>query len=171
MMGDMPRLHRTEAAGWLAATDPAGLLYGAIVSAAVLATVSAHAEDFESVALATGIVLVVYWMSHVYIDTFTRQFDGDTRHFLHRLRTSSVHETSVLKGGLPSIGVYILATALGADVASAAAYAVYFTVVLLAGVGYLGAHRAGVRGRGMVLEIAGAASFGVLIVIAKSLLH
>jgi hypothetical protein len=167
----MQLLHRTAAAGWVAAADPAGLLYGAIVSAAVLATVSAHAEDFESVALATGVVLVVYWMSHVYIDTLSRQFDGDSRGFLPRLRTAAVHETSVLKGGLPAIVVYVVATALGADVGSAAAYAVYFTVVLLAAVGYLGAHRAGARGRAMVLEIAGAASFGVLIVIAKALLH
>ncbi len=169
--GDMSRLHRTAAAGWLASTDPAGLLYGAIVSAAVLATVSAHAEDFESVALATGIVLVVYWMSHVYIDTLSRQFGGDARHFLLRLRTAATHESSVLKGGLPAIVVYVLASAFGADVGTAAAYAVYFTVLLLAAVGYLGAHRAGQRGRGMILEIAGAASFGVLIVIAKSLLH
>ena len=169
--GDMSRLHRTAAAGWLASTDPAGLLYGAIVSAAVLATVSAHAEDFESVALATGIVLVVYWMSHVYIDTLSRQFDGDARHFLLRLRTAATHESSVLKGGLPAIAVYVAVDALGAGAGTAATAAVYFSVVLLAAVGYLGARRAGLRGRATLLETAGAAAFGVLIVSAKTLLH
>ena len=168
----MPRgSQRVKAAGWLARTDPAGLLYGAIVSAAVLATVSAHAEGSEFVALATGVVLVVYWMAHVYIDALSRQFDGDTRHFLLRLRTSSAHETSVLKGGLPAIFVYVVASAAGMKIASAAATAVYLSVVLLAAVGYLGAHQAGLRGRAVLLEVAGAASFGVLIVIAKALLH
>jgi hypothetical protein len=167
----MPRLHRTEAAGWLAATDPAGLLYGAIVSAAVLATVSAHAEDFESVAVATGVVLVVYWLAHVYVATLSRQFQGDTRSFPLRLRTALAHETSVLKGGVPAIAVYMLAMALGAGVETSAADAVYFSVVLLAVVGYLGAHRAGLRGRATLLEVLGAASFGILIVIAKALLH
>ena len=47
----------------------------------------------------------------------------------------------------------------------------YFSVVLLALVGYLGAHPAGLRGRAMLLEVGGAASFGVLIVIMKALLH
>ena len=150
--------------------DPAGLLYGAIVSAAVLA-VSAQAEGSTFVGVATALVLVIYWMAHVYIDTITRQFDGDNRHFLSRLATAAAHESSVLKGGLPAIVVYVGASLAGAEVDSAAATAVYFTVVLLAAVGYLGAHRAGVRGRGMVLEVAGAASFGVLIVAAKTLLH
>ena len=160
-----------KAAGWLARADPAGLLYGAIVSAAVLATVSAHAEGSEFVALATGVVLVVYWMAHVYIDALSRQFDGDSRHFLLRLRTSSGHETSVLKGGVPAILVYVGASVVGLDIASAAAAAVYFSVVLLAAVGYLGAHQAGLRGRAVLLEVAGAASFGLLIVAAKALLH
>jgi len=162
---------RVRAASWLARTDPAGLLYGAIVSAAVLATVSAHAEGSEFVAVATAVVVVVYWMAHVYIDALSRQFDGDTRHFMLRLRTSSAHETSVLKGGTPAILIYVVASAAGMDIGSAAATAVYFSVVLLAAVGYLGAHQAGLRGRAVLLEVAGAASFGLLIVAAKALLH
>lgn len=165
------RSHRLQAAHWLAHTDPAGLLYGAIVSAAVLATVSAHAEGSTFVGVATALVLVVYWMSHVYIETLSRQFDGDRRQFLPRLRAASAHESSVLKGGLPAILVYVGASLAGAGISSAAATAVYFTVVLLAGVGYLGAHQAGVRGGALLLEVAGAASFGVLIVGAKTLLH
>jgi hypothetical protein len=110
-------------------------------------------------------------MAHVYIHALSRQFDGDTRHFLLRLRTSSAHETSVLKGGVPAILVYVGASAAGMNISSAAATAVYFTVVLLAAVGYLGAHQAGLRGRAVLLEVAGAASVGVLIVAAKALLH
>jgi hypothetical protein len=162
---------RVRAARWLTHTDPAGLLYGAIVSAAVLATVSAHSEDAAFVGVATALVLFVYWMAHVYIRTLSTQLDGDTRHFLLRLRSSSAHETSVLKGGVPAILVYVVANAAGADTDSAAAVAVYFAVFLLAAVGYLGAHQGGLRGRAVVLEVAGAASFGVLIVAAKTLLH
>ena len=72
---------------------------------------------------------------------------------------------------LPAILVYLVASAAGMAIDSAAAAAVYFTVVLLAAVGYLGAHKAGLRGRAALLEVAGAASFGVLIVAAKALLH
>ncbi|MET0999872.1 MAG: hypothetical protein ABWX73_14240 [Marmoricola sp.] len=168
MSGSVPG---DKAASWFASADPAGLLYGAIVSAAVLATISAHADGATFVGVATSLVLVVYWMAHVYINTLSRQFAGDTRHFLLRLRTSSAHETSVLKGGLPAIVVYVVASWAGLSISSAAALAVYFSVVLLGAVGYLGARQAGLRGRIVLLEVAGAASFGLLIVAAKTLLH
>ena len=155
----------------MTSADPAGLLYGAIITAAVLVTISAHAEDVRFVGLTTGGVLVIYWSAHGYIETLSRQFEGDTRHFLRRLRTAMAHESSVLKGGAPAIVVYVLADAVGAETETAAAVAAYFSVVILAAVGYLGAHQAGLRGRAMLLEVAGAASFGVVIVIAKTFLH
>ena len=162
---------RGRAARWLSHADPPGLLYGAIVSAAVLATVSAHAEGATFVGMATAVVLVIYWLSHVYTETLSLQLEGDERRFRHRLRDASAHETSVLKGGVPAIVVYVAMSLAGADVDTAATAAVYVTVVLLAGVGYLGAHRTGATGGTLVLEVAGAASFGVLIVAAKTLLH
>ena len=70
-----------KAAEWVTRADPSGLLYGAIVSAAVLVTVSAHAEDTDHVILATSVFLVVYWMAHVYIETLSTQFRGDQKPF------------------------------------------------------------------------------------------
>ncbi len=141
------------------------------MSAAVLATVSAHAEGSTFVGAATTVVLVIYWLAHVYSETLSLQFNGDERHFLRRLRAAGVHESSVLKGGVPAILVYVAMSLGGAEVGTAAATAVYFTVGLLAGVGYLGAHRAGATRGALLLEVAGAASFGLLIVAAKTLLH
>ena len=162
---------RVSAARWVTSADPAGLLYGAIVSAAVLVTISANADDVRFVGLTTGGVLVIYWSAHGYIETLSRQFEGDTRHFVRRLRSAMAHESSVLKGGAPAIVVYVLAEAVGAETGTAATVAAYFSVALLAAVGYLGANQAGVRGPAMLLEVAGAASFGVVIVIAKTFLH
>jgi hypothetical protein len=162
---------RTRAAHWVAGADPSGLLYGAIVTAAVLAAVSAHDDDSKRVVLTTAGFLVVYWMAHVYIATLSTQFEGDTRAFLPRLLVASRHETGVLKGGVPALVIYLVAYVAVRDVSDAAAVAVYSSVVLLMVFGYLGAHRAGLRGRAMAGEVAGAACFGVLIVIGKSLLH
>ncbi|MET0838049.1 MAG: hypothetical protein ABWY19_04660 [Marmoricola sp.] len=163
--------HRVRAARWLAGADPGGLLYGAIVSAAVLVTVSAHAEDTDHVILATSVFLVVYWMAHVYIETLSTQFRGDQKPFASRLRHAAGHEASVLKGGAPAIVVYAVASLAGADPSNAAAAAAYFSVALLVVIGYLGAHHAGVRGWPLVGEVAAAGSFGVLIVLGKTLLH
>jgi hypothetical protein len=163
--------HQFRAARWVARTDPGGLLYGAIVTAAVLAAVSAHDDDSKRVVLTTAVFLVVYWMAHVYISALSTQFGGDSRFFFPRLATAARHETGVLKGGIPALVVYLIAYLLGGDVSDAAAVAVYFSVVLLMVFGYLGAHQAGLRGRAMLSEVAAGAFFGVLIVIGKSLLH
>ena len=155
----------------MAGADPSGLLYGAIVTAAVLAAVSAHDDDSKRVVLTTAAFLVVYWMAHVYIATLSTQFEGDSRAFLPRLLVASRHETGVLKGGVPALVIYGIAYLFLRDVSDAAAVAVYSSVVLLMVFGYLGAHRAGLRGRAMAGEVAGAACFGIIIVIGKSLLH
>ena len=163
--------HRTKAARWVNRADPGGLLYGAIVSAAVLVTVSAHAEGTDYVVLATAGFLIVYWMAHVYIETLSAQFRGEAKPFTRRLQHAAGHEASVLKGGLPAIVVYTAASLLGGDASNSAAAAAYFSVGLLVLIGYLGAHQAGVRGRALVGEVLAAGSFGIVIVIGKTLLH
>lgn len=163
--------HRTRAAGWVTKADPAGLLYGAIVSAAVLVTVSAHAEGTDHVVITTAVFLIVYWMAHVYIHTLSTTYRGDTHSFFWRLRHAAAAETSVLKGGAPAIVVYAVAALIGKDVSAAAYVAVYFSVALLMVIGYLGAHQAGLRGKALYVEVAASAFFGVLIVIGKALLH
>jgi hypothetical protein len=162
---------RTAAAKRIAGADPADLLYGAIVSAAVLATVSAHGEKARYVMLVSALVLAVYWMAHVYTHALAEQFAGDQRHILKRLRTSASHESSVLKGGLPAILVYIILVLSGAEADTAAFGSLYFSVALLIVMGYMGAHAAGLTGKAVVAEAAGAGLFGVAIIMAKSLLH
>jgi selenophosphate synthase len=46
-----------------------------------------------------------------------------------------------------------------------------FSVVLLTAVGYLGAHRVGITGVAAIRDVLGAGLFGVVIIVAKSLLH
>jgi hypothetical protein len=164
--------HRTRLARRLAVSDPGGLLYGAIVSAAVLVTISAHAEGKKFVAIATACVLVVYWLAHVYIETLSTQFRGDARGFLRRLASACRHEVSVLEGGVPAIVVYVLAyTLFDASVSGSAVVAAWFSTALMVVIGYLGAHHAGIRGWPMLIEVCAAGSFGLLIVLGKTLLH
>ena len=165
------RDHRIRAARWVTRADPGGLLYGAIISAGVLVTVSALTEGAERVVITTSTFLVVYWMAHVYIETLSTQFRGDRNPFARRLQHAAGHEASVLKGGAPAIVVYLVASLLGADPTNAAAAAAYFSVALLVVIGYLGAHQAGVRGWPLLGEVAAAGSFGLLIVAGKAFLH
>lgn len=156
---------------WLTKADPGSLLYGAIISAAVLGAVSLHEDTAWRVAVATGVVLVIYWMADVYVHALSVRFDGDARSLLHRLRLAAGHKVGVIRGGLPAIAVYLFAYTLGADSSSAAFIALWFSIGLLVVVGFLGARQAGSTGRAAVLEGLGAGFLGVLVVVAKSLLH
>jgi hypothetical protein len=151
--------------------DPAGLLYGAVVSAATLG-VLAHADESTRVAVATFGVLLVYWSAHVYIHSFSKQLAGhDSGHFFQRTRTSAREEVGVLVGGLPAVVVYVVLVVFGVHPPTAGYIALFFVVVLLFTVGYLGAVRAGFTRRLALIEAAGAGSFGIVIVLMKTLLH
>jgi hypothetical protein len=151
--------------------DPPGLLYGALIAASVLATASAHAGTFQHVAVATTMVLGVYWLAHVYTHAQSLQLLGDERHFLRRLGHMAATESSVVKGGLPAIAVFILSDRLGLSPSDAAGVAVYFSVVVLLCVGYLTARQAGRRGLPALVDAAAAGLFGVMVIAMKALLH
>jgi len=65
----------------------------------------------------------------------------------------------------------VLLVAVGVYPPTAGYIALFFVVVLLFTVGYLGAIRAGLTHRVALVEAAGAGSFGVAIVVMKALLH
>jgi hypothetical protein len=155
----------------LAAADPAGLMYGAIVSSAALAAVSVHTAEAARVAIATGAVLVIYWMADLYVHALAMRFDGDVRGLLRRLRHSAAHKSSVLKGGVPGILVYVVVYSAGADSSTAAFAALGTAIVLLSVAGFVGARHAGAAVRPAMIEGAGAGLLGVVILVAKSLLH
>lgn len=156
---------------WLSAADPPGLLYGAIISSTALATASLHDDGPTRVAVTASVVLVIYWLADLYVHAISVRFDGDARGLLRRLGAAAAHKASVLKGGLPGIVVYVVAHGAGADSTTAAYLALGFSVVLLTVVGYLGARQAGTPRRSAVLEGVGAGALGVVIMVAKSLLH
>jgi hypothetical protein len=151
--------------------DPGALLYGALIAASVLATASAHAEAFTYVAVSTVMVLGVYWLAHVYVEAQLMQMSGDDRLLHHRVRHTARRELSIIQGGLPAIVVFVATDLAGATVSTAATVAVYFSVAVLLAAGFLIAHRAGRRGWATVLDAAAAGLFGVVVIIAKALLH
>jgi hypothetical protein len=77
----------------------------------------------------------------------------------------------VLLGGLPALVLYVLLVAVGVEPPTAGYASLFFVVVLLITVAYLGAMRAGLPRRIALVEAAGAGSFGVAIVLMKALLH
>ena len=163
--------HRRRAADTLARGDPGAILYGAVITASSLAAVSANVSHVQRVALSVGAVSVVYWLAHVYTETQEMLFEGDRRPLYRRTPHAAAKEVFILVGAVPAVVVYLLLDLLGMSASGAAYWALWFSVAFLAVIGYLGAHRADIRGWRLVLESAGAASLGVLAVLGKVFLH
>lgn len=150
---------------------PADFLYGAVVAGFMLAVSSTHDASSEFVVVAVAGVLIVYWAAHVYVSAVGGRF-RDTEHTVsERLRLATSEEVWVLLGGIPALAVYLVGRLFGADVPGAALLALWFTVLMLAVLGHLAAHRAGVRGWALTVETVIAGAFGLLIIGLKSLLH
>jgi hypothetical protein len=166
------RGHRLRAADTLARRDPGGLLYGAVITAGVLAAVSANNSHIHRVALSVVAVVVVYWLSHVYTESQEMLFEGDHRPLHRRTPAAAAKEVFILVGAVPALAVYLALVELaGLSASGAALWALWSSVAFLSVIGYLGAHRAGMHGWRLVLESAGAASLGVLAVLGKLFLH
>ncbi|HET6692904.1 MAG TPA: hypothetical protein VFG97_01255 [Pedococcus sp.] len=163
--------HRRRAADTLARRDPGAILYGAVITAASLAAVSANISHVHRVALSVGAVVVVYWLAHVYTETQEMLFEGDRRPLYRRTPHAAAKEVFMLVGSVPAVVVYLVLDLVGLSASGAAYCALWFSVGFLAVIGYLGAHRAHMRGWRLVLESAGAASLGVLAVLGKLFLH
>ena len=161
----------SSVAARLADSSAGGLLYGAIVTAAVLVTAGGHGSSTRRVLAAWAIVLGIYWLTHVYVHAAENQFHGDTRYLWRRFGSAARGELGVLVGGMPAMVVFLLAASNGRDTLESEELALYFTVAMMAVVGYTGARYVHLSRRAAWGEAAGAALLGLLMVAAKTLLH
>lgn len=161
---------RVGIARWAAASHPAGMIHGAVVTAATLALMGDHAGTDVSLLGAVG-VLVVYWLTHGYTHALGRGIDGAHPHLARRLLDSTRLELPILLGGVPALAtVGILATS-GVALTTAMTAGLWVTVVLMGAYGYLAAHLAGVSGWRTVVETGFAAVLGLVMVGLNMLLH
>ncbi|GAA2744585.1 hypothetical protein GCM10009868_22800 [Terrabacter aerolatus] len=160
-----------RAARLIARRNPSGLLYGAIITGAVMSATAGHAPSTVRVVVASVFVLVVYWLADVYVRAFADQFDHGRSPLPRRLLLAARHESRVLLGGVPAVVLALVASILGAGTELAVDLALWLTVVELGAVGYLAARLVGADRRAAVGESLAAALLGLGMVLAKTLLH
>ena len=77
----------------------------------------------------------------------------------------------MLEGGIPAMVVFLAFASTDAEVGQAAKTALLFTIALLAAFGYVGARHSGRSRAASWVEAFGASLLGVVMVVAKTLLH
>ena len=155
-------------AAWRSQRNPAGLLYGALVAASVIAVSSAVLESAVALTLAVVEVLLVYWAAHVYSRVLADRLADPSASAGERAREAVRHEVSVLAGGIPALAVFVGASVRDASVGAAANLALVATIVLLGSAGFAVGRQAGARGWNLVAEVAVAAALGIVIFTLKA---
>jgi hypothetical protein len=89
---------RGEATTWIASKHPAAILYGVIITGAVISATAGHETTGGSLVSATLFVLVVYWLADLYVRAFAEPFTGTRRPLSQRLQAAAAREAAVLLG-------------------------------------------------------------------------
>lgn len=165
------RIHRALRPGF--GTEAA--VYGTILVSGLVAVSSAHGETSAVVLLTVAVTVLVFWGAHVYAGTVARlgerassaetvgvraAFGQSVRHSFGMLSSAAVPALILLAGT-----TRLIPDELANDVA------LWSGVVILAFLGYVAFLR---RGSSPLVRIAGAlgtASFGVVFVVLKAIVH
>ena len=113
----------------------------------------------------------IYWLAHLYTEVLAERISEPGISVWHRTIEAAGHETAILEGGLPVVACYAIVHVFGVNISDSALTALWFTVVLLAYIGYRigrSLHASGIR---MIFEVLGTAAFGILMIVLKSVLH
>ena len=148
-----------------------GAVYGALMIGVLLAAEDTQHETWVETVAATAIVLLIYWLTHVYTHILGARLR--TRGALDRaaLREGVLHELPVMEGGVAPVLVLIVAWLGGASVPDGVTAAVITTVISIIVLEVVAAWRARLRGGSFwVSGILGAAG-GLGVVAVKVVLH
>jgi hypothetical protein len=166
--GDRP----SESDGHARGRRRAAGIYGAIVTAAILAAVG-NSWNTLGLVIAVLITLVVYWLAEEYAALLGEQVEGGVMPTWPYVRSALVATWPMVTASFIPLGVLIVSRVLGASTYLAANLALMTAVVILTVHGWLAARAAQLHGRRLVFATCTAAALGLVMVILKDivLLH
>lgn len=152
-------------------TNPAGLIYGTITVAALLAAESARQETYAKTVAAVGVTLVLYWLAHSY-SQFTGQRIEESEQFTYAglLRTAG-DELTVLLGAAIPFAVLLVCWAAGAALTGAVTAAIWTSAAIVVAAEIVIGVRAELEGRDLIRQTAFGAMLGLLVIALRVLLH
>lgn len=152
-------------------TSLAGLIYGTISVAALLAAESAKRETYPKTVGAVAIMMVLYWIAHSYSEFTAERLTEHEPFTFTGLALGMMRDLTVLLGAAIPLVVILVCWALGASLSLAVAAAswtaagIVITTEIVIGV------RAKLEGRELVRQTAVGVLLGLLVVALRVLLH
>ena len=155
----------------MGAGNAEGGVYGALMVGVLLAAEDARRETYGETIGATGVVLVIYWLTHLYTNVLGVRLRTNEPLDRGLIRKSAVHELPVIEGGVAPMLVLAVAWAGGASVPNGVTAAVITAVVGIIVLEIVAAWRGRSRGGRVWLSALAGTAGGLGVVAVKVVLH
>jgi hypothetical protein len=143
-------------------------IYGAIITAAILAAVGGHLRT-AAVVVSVVVTLLVYWLAEEYAELLGEQIAGGRLPTTAYIREALAATWPMVSASYLPLLALLLARAAGAAAGEAANVGLVAAVVLLTAHGWWAARSAQLHGRPLLLATSVAAALGLAMIALKDL--
>jgi hypothetical protein len=151
--------------------NPAGVIYGIVVTGALLAAESTRQENLVEAVGATSVTLVLYWLAHAYSKALGDRLESGHAWSAIQLLRIVGHEAALLKGAALPLVVLVVAALAGTGTPDAVLAALVATGLLLVVLELIAGRRARLTGLELAVQVVVTASLGVGVVLLKWVVH
>jgi hypothetical protein len=149
----------------------AGLIYGTISVAALLAAESARSETYARTVGAVAILMILYWLVHSYADFTEERIEHHAPFSYKGLMVNAGREVTVLIGAAIPLVEILIFWGVGAPLTTAVASASWTAAGIVAAVEIVIGVRAHLKGKELVRQTTIGAVLGLMIVAVRVILH
>ena len=151
--------------------NPAGLVYGTVTVAALLAAESARSETYAEVIASVVITLILYWLAHAYAEFVGHRLQREERFTYAGLIRTAAHEFAVVLGATVPLLILLGGWAFGARLGTAVSAAIWTAVGAIIAVELVIGIRAELEGRDVLRQTLFGAVLGLLVIALRVVLH
>jgi hypothetical protein len=152
-------------------TNPAGLIYGTITVAALLAAETTRRETYARTVAAVAVTLIVYWVAHSYAEFAGERITEGEHVSVTGLLRAAGRGMAVLVGAAVPFLVLVGCWAFGASLSTAVSAGIWTSVAIIVLAEIVIGIRTELRGRDLAVQTAVGAVLGLLVVALRVLLH
>jgi hypothetical protein len=145
------------------------VIYGVIVSSAVMASV--HGDSVRQLAVAVLVTMVIYWAAERYASVMASRIVVGSWIGWRELRRELGSEWELVTASFLPLVVLVSAHLLGASLSTSTLAALVCSTAVLSVAGWRVGSEAQLRPLSRLFAAAGAGAFGLVMIVLKSLLH
>jgi hypothetical protein len=149
----------------------AGLVYGTITVAALLAAESAQRETYPETVGAVLIALALYWLAHAYAAYTAERVKGSEKLTFAALGRTMVHDLWILLGAAIPLLTLLVWWAAGSRLTTAVNAAIWSAAAVLGLIELAAALRAHLTGRELIAQTSLGLLLGLLVIAMKLVLR